>query len=192
MLKEAIKTIEELKKYVYVIDRGEKENIVIKFENSNFYHLLGLHKTKINNFFPNKMMSKDKIYKYIKRNVDKFENILNNLLNEENRIKLRILSFPYILNLLNDTNSMLYDLSKNRPVGSLYNGDYGLFKILKNIYCLFGLKIDSIDNKFINCAPQSWMPSDRKNSMIEFKRPIYMKEILKIPLNLFKDELVEV
>ena len=44
MLKEVIKTFEELKKYVFIINRDDKESIVIKFENSNFYHLLDLHK----------------------------------------------------------------------------------------------------------------------------------------------------
>ena len=46
MLKEAIDTFEELKKYVFIINRGNKPSIIIKFENENFYHLIGLHKTK--------------------------------------------------------------------------------------------------------------------------------------------------
>ena len=47
MLQNLIDTFEELKKYVFIIDRGSKGNIVIKFNNDNFYHLIGLHKTNI-------------------------------------------------------------------------------------------------------------------------------------------------
>ena len=49
MLKELIDTFEELKKYVYIIDRGTRGKIIIKFTNDKFYHLVGLHKT--NNYY---------------------------------------------------------------------------------------------------------------------------------------------
>ncbi len=192
MLKEAIKTFEELKKYVFIINRGDKESIVIKFENSNFYHLLGLHKIKINNFFPNKKMTKDKIYKYLKANTEKYENILADLIKEQKRIELRIATFPNILKLLNESDTVLYDLKNNKPIGSLYNGNYGLFNHFDKIYCLLGLKIDNTSNNIILCAPQSWMPSNRRNNLIEFKHPTYMKEIIKIPIKLYNEMVTEV
>ena len=164
MLKEAINTFEELKKYVFIINKGNKQSIMIKFENENFYHLIGLHKTKINSFMPNKIMSKDKIYKYLKANVDQYEPILNNLIKEQNRLELRIKTFPYIFN-----------LKHNMQKGSLYNGNFGLYKIFENIYCLFGLKTDDISNDIIYCKPQSWIPDTRKHNIIEFKTPIFMK-----------------
>ncbi len=191
MLKEAINTFEELKKYIFIINRGNKQSIMIKFENENFYHLIGLHKTKINSFLPNKIMSKDKIYKYLKANVDKYESILNNLIKEQNRLELRIKSFPYILNLLNENNAFLFNLKYDMPKGSLYNGDYGLYKIFEDIYCLFGLKTDDIANDIIYCKPQSWMPDTRKHNIIEFKTPIFMKEIIKVPVNLYQKINIE-
>ena len=191
MLKEAINTFEELKKYVFIINRGNKQSIIIKFENENFYHLIGLHKTKITSFLPNKIMSKDKIYKYLKANVDQYEAILNNLIKEQKRLELRIESFPYILDLLNENNTVLFNLKYNMPKGSLYKGDYGLFKIFEDIYCLLGLKVNDISNDIINCMPQSWMPNNRKNSIIEFKTPIFMKEIIKVPVNLYSKLNIE-
>ena len=187
MLKEAIETYEELKKYIFIIDRGNKERIIIRFKNENFYHLLGLHKIKIDNFFPNKIMTKDKIYKHLKANIDKYEKILEDLVKEEKRLELRIASFPYILELLNGNNTTLYNLNNNMPIGSLYKGDYGLFKIFEDICCLFGLKIDNTTNDIINCVPQSWMPNNRKNNLIEYKHPIYMKTIIKVPIKLYNE-----
>ncbi len=191
MLSEAINTFEELKKYVFIIDRGNKQSIIIKFENENFYHLIGLHKTKIDNFLPTKIMSKDKIYKYLKANANQYESILKNLIKEHNRLELRIKSFPYILDLLNGNNTLLFNLKYNIPKGSLYKGDYGLFKIFKDIHCLFGLKINNIANDIINCKPQSWMPNNRKNNIIEFKTPIFMKKIIKVPANLYNKFTIE-
>ena len=52
MLDELIETFEELKKSVFIIDRGTQGIITIRFENKHFYHLVGLHKTNINMFFP--------------------------------------------------------------------------------------------------------------------------------------------
>lgn len=188
MLEDLINTFEELKKYVFIIDRGSKERIIVKFNNDNFYHLVGLHKTNIDMFFPDYIKSKDKKYKYIKKNVEKFNNILTNQINEKDTLELRIKTFPYILNLLEDNdNSILYDLKQRIP-GSMYNGDYGLMKIFEQIYCLFGLKCESKNNNIINCAPQSWMASTRVNRLIEGKKPIYMNKIHVIPIELYDDK----
>ena len=137
-------------------------------------------------------MSKDKIYKYLKANINQYESILNNLIKEQNRLELRIKSFPYILNLLTENNTVLFNLKHNMPKGSLYNGDYGLFKIFEDIYCLFGLKVNDTTNDIINCKPQSWMPNNRRNNIIEFKTPIFMKEIIKIPVNLYNKFNIEI
>ena len=187
MLKDALETYEELKKYIFIINIGNDKNIILRFKNENFYHLLGLHKIKIDNFFPNKIMNKDRIYKHLKANVDKYEKILENLIKEEKRILLRISSFHYILDVLKKDGTTLYKLTNNISNGSLYKGDYGLFKSFDEVSCLFGLIIENIENNIINCNPQSWMPSNRKNKIIEFKRPMFMKEITKIPVKVYND-----
>ena len=67
MLSNLINIFEELKKYIYIVDRGNLKPIIITFKNENFYHLIGLHKLNIDMFFPKKMYSKDKRYKHIKK-----------------------------------------------------------------------------------------------------------------------------
>lgn len=184
MVEKLIESFEELKKYNFLITRKNKANIIFRFKNESFYHLIGLHKIKnFDNYFPKMIKSKDKKYKYIKNNIQKFNNILNNQLKEKDLLKLRIHTFPYIVDLLKGNNTLLYNL-KNKVDGSLYNGDFGLVKIYDyNIYCLLGLKINKKDNENINCFPNSWMASKRTNRLTEFKRPIHMDSILAFPIN---------
>lgn len=186
MLQELIDTFEELKKYVFIVDRGNNNIIVIRFNNDNFYHLVGLHKTNINMFFPNYLKTQDKKYKYLKKNVKRFDNILKNQIKDKNLLELRIKTFIRIKDLLNsNNNTILYNLKEKVP-GSLYNGDYGLMKLFEdNISCLLGLKKELEIENIINCAPQSWMASNRINRLVENKRPIYMNKIVAIPLYLY-------
>lgn len=191
MLKELIDTFEELKKYVYIIDRGTRGKIIIKFTNDKFYHLVGLHKTNINMFIPEKIVSKDKKYKYLKKNVDRFNNILKNQIKEKDSLELRIISFHNIIDLLdNNKSKMLYDLRQKTP-GSMYDGDYGLLKIFEDLNCLLGLKSETKLNDIIYCAPQSWMSSTRVNKLVENRKVIYMKDITKIPINLFNEDYIK-
>lgn len=189
MIEKLINTFEELKKYIFIIDRQDKGCIFIKFHNDNFYHLVGLH--KINNFdsyFPASIKSKDKRYKYIKKNMDKFNHILVNQLKEKDSLTLRITTFSNILDLLNNGNSSLYNLKPKTP-NSLYDGDYGLMKMYeKDICCLLGLKIENSNNNLIFCSPNSWMASTRINRLVEFRKPIYIKNINCMPKELFKIE----
>lgn len=60
ILQELIDTYEELKKYVYIIKRGNNTSIILKFNDSNFFHLVGLHKTHLNMFIPEYISSKAK------------------------------------------------------------------------------------------------------------------------------------
>ena len=89
MLKELIDTYEELKKYVYIIDRGDKKRIVIKFNNDNFYHLVGLHKINMAMFFPSYIKSASKRYKFMKNNLEKFNGILENQSKEKEELLQR-------------------------------------------------------------------------------------------------------
>ncbi len=185
MLEELINTYEKIKKYVFIIDRGNKKAIVIKFNNDNFYHLVGLHKINIDMFFPKYIKSKAKKYKYIKNNIAKFNNILENQAQEKQELLLRIKTFYNIIDLLtSNKNTVLYNL-KEKIIFSLYNGDYGLYKSFNDIYCLLGLKIIVETNDIITCVPQSWMTSKRQNRLVSLKKPIYMKKIIKIPSNLY-------
>ena len=190
MLEELINTFEELKKYVYIIDRGKNGLLIIKFDNKNFYHLVGLHKTNIDMFIPSYIKTQDKKYKYIKKNITKFNNILENQIKEKDLLILRINTFARIKELLNNSaNTMLHNLRDRKAEGSLYNGDYGLVKVFEdNISCLLGLKQESANNNIVNCAPQSWMASERINRIIEYKRPIYMKSIVAYPANLYNQD----
>ena len=67
LLQDLIDTFEKLKTNVYIIDRGDKGTIIIRFKDNNFFHLVGLHKTNLNLFIPDYITSKAKIYKYIKK-----------------------------------------------------------------------------------------------------------------------------
>lgn len=188
LLQELIDTFEELKKYVYIVDRGNKGRLIIKFNNDNFYHLVGLHKTNIDMFFPSCIKSKDKKYKYLKSHVEKFNNILLNQIQEKTSLQYRINTFVNIIDLLrSNENTTLYNL-KNVTKDSLYNGDYGLLKIYEEIYCLFGLKCEYEKNDNYYCAPQSWMASNRINKLIENKVPIYMSNIASIPIYLYNND----
>ena len=84
MLKEMIDTYEELKKYVYVINRGNKKPIIIVFKDENFYHLAGLHYTNIDFFIPKYITNKTKLYKYLKKNAINLENTLIKLKKKHN------------------------------------------------------------------------------------------------------------
>ena len=188
MLKELIDTYEELKKYVYIIDRGDnKKPIVIKFNNDHFYHLAGLHKINLDMFFPTYIKSKSKRYKFMKNNLEKFNRILENQSTEKQDLLQRITSFKYIIDLLtSNNNTILYDIRERLPL-SKYDGDYGLCKPYIDLYCLLGLKSEYETDSINSCAPQSWMASHRKNRLIINKRPLYMKEILKIPCELYNE-----
>ena len=78
MIDNLINTFEELKKYIFTINRNGNQNIEFRFKNENFYHLVGLHKIKsFNSYFPTYLKSQDKKYKYIKNNKEKFNNIFS-------------------------------------------------------------------------------------------------------------------
>ncbi len=183
MLEELINTYEKLKENVYIIDRDNLEPLIIKFKDEHFYHLIGLHKTNIDMFFPNKMYSKAKKYKYMKKNKEKFNNIIENQIKDKYLLELRINTFKNILDMLNeDSNASLYNL-KPKVKGSVYDGDYGLLKLLQNSYCLLGLKED-IDNNI--CYPQSWMASNRINKLAK-RPPIYYKRIIVLPKKIYEN-----
>lgn len=187
MLEEAINTFEELKKYIFIINRGTKKSIVIKFNNCNFYHLVGLHKTNINIFIPVNIKTMDKKYKYIKKNINQFEGILQDQIKEKDFLQNRILTFRNVLDLLTENkNTMLFNLKERKP-GSMYDGDYGLLKIYENLSCLLGLKVNEEEENTIYCAPQSWMVNNRPNRLVEGKRPIYMESIFKIPIAAYNE-----
>lgn len=188
MLQELIDTYEELKKYVFIISRGPKNKIVFRFKNENFYHLVELHKTNINMFIPDFIKTKDKKYKYIKKNVKKFDNILENQINQKDLLEFRVSTFKNILDLLKENkNTTLYDL-RYVPDRSMYDGDFGLLKIYEDINCLLGLKKEEEIERTIYCAPQSWMASNRVNKLVEFKRPIYMDKIITFKAEEYKDD----
>ena len=192
MIQELINTFEELKKYEYFINIGKKGYIIINFENSHFYHLAGFHKLKLDIYFPKKCTSKEKKYKYIKSHPDKFENILKNQLSQNNLVKQRIENFKYIPDLLNGDNTILYSLREKTNPMSLYDGDFALMKIYQLdetnnvdiVYCLLGLKKTMFQNNTYNCAPQSWMVDKRPNNLVQYKKPLYIKEFAKLPLTM--------
>lgn len=193
ILQDLIDTFEEVKKNVYLVMRGDKTPILIKFNDDNFFHLVGLHKTNINLFMPKGIKSKTKMYKYLKGHVDKFNNILLSEANDNELLNNRITTFHNILDLLSGERTSLYDLCKKTD-GSMYDGDFGILKIYEDVNCLLGLKISVTEDDIIKCAPQSWMSSNKVNYLIKFKKPIYMEKIAAIPLAFYNKpkELVSI
>ena len=62
-----------------------------------------------------------------------------------------------------------------------------LIDTYEDLFCLLGLKSE-YETKSINSrAPQSWMASNRPNKLVVFKNPIYMKEINKLPSELYNE-----
>ena len=188
-LKTIIDTFEELKKYVYIIDRGALGQIVVEFKDENFFHLLGLHKMNLDVYFPAQLKSKSKKYKYIKSKVDKFDSILSDQIKEKNLLQYRISTFKNISNLLDGHNVSFFEFREKVP-GSQFNGDYGILKIYEDVNCLLGLKKDSSVNEITKAIPNSWMASNRSNKLIEFKRPSYIKSICAIPKNIYNEEFL--
>ena len=188
ILQSLINTYEEIKKNVYLIRRGDKPPILIKFNDANFFHLVGLHKTNIILFMPNGITkSKAKIYKYLKSHTSKFNNILLSEANDNELLQNRINTFHKISELLKGNNVSLYNL-QSRVNGSVYNGDYGILKIYQDIKCFLGLKLSKQENNIIECVPQSWMSHNKVIYLIKFKKPIYMEDIIVIPLDIYNKQ----
>ena len=185
MLKKLIDIYEEIKENVYIIDRGTLEPIIIKFSSENFYHLIGLHKLNIDMFFPRNMKSKDKRYKHMKKNTEKYENIIKNQIKGKHTLELRINTFPNIKNLFDDVS--LYNL-KQAKITPLYKGDYGLLKLFDNIYCLLGIKMIDYKELYLY-TPQTWIADKR---ILIKQTPKYYKSIIIIPKTVFGDNCINI
>lgn len=157
-----------------------------------FFHLIGLHKTNIDMFFPKYIKTKARKYSFIKKNLKKFNGIVENQIKEKNTLTLRIKSFPNILDLLKSNQGIsLFDL-KIVPIGSQFKGDFGILKVYENLSCLLALKCDYEADLTINCAPQSWMADRRSIQLTEFKKPIYMENISNVPITAYNSEFNEI
>ena len=194
-INEIIETFEQLKKYVYIIELGQNKKIILRFTNDKFYHLLGLHKMNLDQFFPKNIISKDKRYKYIKKNPDKFQNVIENQFKRKDLLELRVKTFKNILDLLKGENTTLYNFkiqSKVNPYSN-YEGDFALTKTYQyDIFCLLGLKIDTIHDKYLSCVPNSWMASRRINQLVEFRKASYMDKIIAVPIEFFNDSIYSI
>lgn len=188
-LKIIIDTFEEIKKFVYIIDRGTLGQIVIEFNDENFFHLLGLHKMNLDIYFPKELKSKRKKYKYIKGNIEKFNTIISNQIKEKNLLQYRISTFKNIIDLLDGYNVSFFEF-REKVAGSQFNGDYGILKLYEDVNCLLGLKIDSSINEITKCIPNSWMASNRSNKLVEFKRPSYIKSICAIQKSIYNENFL--
>jgi len=127
-------------------------------------------------YFPKKITSKTKRYKYIKENADKFDNIIKDKIKRKHILKYRIETFHNIMNLLQNNDTKLYNLKYDRT-GSLFDGDYGLYNVFDNLHCLLGIKRDDYSEYYI---PKSWMASNRKSKLTSDKpaNNIKVKNIL--------------
>ena len=177
MLENLIDTFDELKKYDFIISFGRNNKIIIRFNDDNFYHLVGLHKTNIDLYFPNNIKSKAKKYKYLKSHAKKFNAILQAELNGKTTLMFRINTFSNIIDLLHDSEKTTLYKMNEKVKGSLYNGDFSLYKLCGKMYCLLGLICEKkIDNEFF-CIPQSWMANNRPSKLVKTKRVIGIKDI---------------
>lgn len=182
LIENLVDTFEELKKYDFIISFGNNNKIILRFNDDNFYHLVGLHKTNIDLYFPNNMKSKSKKYKYLKSHAKKFNSILQAELNGKTTLMYRIHTFSNIIGLLHDNEkTMLYKMNE-KVNGSLYNGDFSLYKLCNKMYCLLGLICErKINNEFF-CIPQSWMANNRPNKLVKTTRAIDIKNIEIVPI----------
>ncbi len=71
----------------------------------------------------------------------------------------------------------------------MYKGDFGLLKIYENLNCLLCLKCTEETDKIINCAPQSYMVDRRLLQITEFKLPLYIDNIIPIPVEMYNDSI---
>jgi len=180
MLDNLISTYEELKKYTFIIDRGVKGILVFNFSNDNFFHLVGLQHLNVTMFIPNYIKTKDKQYKYIKKNIRKFNDIIENQIQEKDSLYLRMQTFINIIDLLNGEKTSLYDI-RGKNDGSLINGDFGLLKIYEDIYCFLGLKkIDVPTSENLVCTPITWIADRKAYKRVTNKKPLYISYISKI------------
>lgn len=194
-LNKIIETFEQLKKYVFIIEIGQDKKIILKFTNDNFYHLLGLHKMNLEQFFPKHIISKDKRYKYIKKNPDKFQNVIQNQFKRKDLLELRVKTFINILDLLKGEKTSLYNFKIQGKLNSYsnYDGDFALTKTYQyDIFCLLGLKVDTTYNKYLSCIPNSWMASHRINKLVEFRKASYTDKITAVPIELFNDSIYSI
>ena len=109
MLQDSIDAFEELKKYVFIVDRGELGKIIIKFHDENFYHLIGLHKIDFDLFLPYYLKTKVKKYKYIKNHINKYDKILDDLTLKKYGIKRRITTLHNLVDLLKNDKKIFRD-----------------------------------------------------------------------------------
>lgn len=123
--------------YTLVLENDIK--LVFKFEKSNFFHLLGLHKlTDVNEFYiGNRIKSKNVIYKEILSGVIP-DSILCDKKGYDN-IAERINNFQYIKDLLtyDKSNKVIIDFDKrliNRFESLLEGTKYILYKNIGNLY----------------------------------------------------------
>lgn len=188
MLFDLISTFEELKKYVFIIDRGTKGSIIFRFKNENFFHLVGLQHANIQMFIPPHIKTKDKQYKHIKKYTNKYNDIIENQIKEKDSLQLRMETFTNITDLLNGDKTNLFD-TKGRNDGSLIDGEYGLLKIYENIYCFLGLKIDNEKEDRIYCAPQTWFADRKAYKRVAGKKPLFVNNISKINKDLYSDRI---
>lgn len=188
MLYKLIDTFEELKEYVFIIDRGSKKNIIFRFKNENFFHLVGLQHANILMFIPDYIKTKDKQYKHIKKYIDKYNDIIENQIKEKDSLRLRMETFVYIIDLLNGYKTNLFD-TKEKNDGSLIDGEYGLLKIYEDIYCFLGLKIDYEKEERICCVPQTWFSDRKAYKRVVGKRPLYFNNISKVTKDLYNDRI---
>lgn len=189
LLQELIDTFEKLKKYVFVIYRENNKPIIVKFTNDKFFHLVGLHKINMNLFFPEYIKNQASRYKAMKKDIKKYNNILENQIKEKDTLILRLNTFKNILDLLKNDNTYFYNL-KRKTAGSVLDTDYGLLKHYNDDICLLALKELEENNVVISCVPQSWIASKRSIYVTEGKKRIKPKEIILIPINMFDEQSI--
>lgn len=187
MLYELFETYEELKKYIFIVDRGTKGNIIIKFKNENFFHLVGLQHTNILMFIPNHIKTKDKQYKYLRKHIDKYNKIIENQIIEKYSLQMRMETFSCIKDLLKGEKTFLYD-TREKNAGALFDGEFGLFKVYEEIHCFLGLKKNDEINSNVYCVPQTWISDRKAYKKVIGKKPLYINSISKIDKEIYMEK----
>ena len=166
-------------KYLYTLDNNLKINLT--FNESNFSHLLGLHKFKI----VSKYKKQSDIIEAIKNNSLNIKNLKSSEANVLITIKDRLGYFPCLNFLLNNVDKVVeFDSTKCIPTKLDATFLLNTSKISVSIY----LAIKSIKNNEYNCVPISFFV-DRINQyqinrQKEYKVIGFQKLLLSIDLNL--------
>ncbi len=155
-LQEAIDTFEELKKYKYSIKTTKYGELELEFLNHHFKHLFGIHKLEL--LIPKSVTNASALYRYLKKNHDKFEDQISLQIKNDIQLEDRIIHFNKINLLLSATDLKMFKQHYIKH-GSQFSSDYILYSDELNIHLMLGIR--HTNQLSVSVFPASWMVDTR-------------------------------